>query len=187
MTEILIVYGTRHGHTAHIAARIASVLRSAGNEVEVRDARSRPSLESHHKAIIVGASVHANAYEREIREWVQAHIDGLTGRPNAFFSVSLASATHDAAHDAEAEAAKRRFFQQVDWHPVQVGTFGGALAYSKYNPFMRFFMRWIVRKKEHGRYLDTSHDYDLTDYAEVDAFAHAFAQHLRRHDFLGLP
>jgi menaquinone-dependent protoporphyrinogen oxidase len=132
-------------------------------------------LEAHHQAIIVGASVHAGAYEHEVRDWVRAHLDGITGRPNAFFSVSLASATHDAAHDAEAQEVTRRFFEQVGWHPTLVGRFGGALEYSKYNPLMRRLMKWIVRKKEHGRYLDTSHDYDLTDYAEVDAFAEAFA------------
>jgi menaquinone-dependent protoporphyrinogen oxidase len=178
MTEILVVYGTRQGHAAHIAERIASVLRAAGDEVEVRDARSRPALEPRHRAVIVGASVHAKSYEREVRKWVESHVDAIAARPNAFFSVSLAAATHDAEHDTEVREVIERFFHQTGWHPAVVAKFAGALEYSKYNPLMRFMMKRIVRQKEHGRYLDTSHDYDLTDYAQVDAFAHGFAHYL---------
>jgi hypothetical protein len=35
-------------------------------------------------------------------------------------------------------------------------------------------MKGIVRRGGHPEYTDTSRDYDLTDYAQVDAFARRF-------------
>lgn len=182
MAEVLVVYGTRYGHTARLAERVASVLRSAGHEVEVRDARSKPNLEPHYQAVIVGASVHATGYEPEVRHWVQSHIDELAARPNGFFSVSLISPTHDEARDPQVRHLMERFFTQTGWHPMHLAVFAGALEYSKYNPIVRLAMKASVRHEDHGRYLDTSHDYDLTDYAHVDVFAHDFAGHLQRRE-----
>ena len=182
MAEILVVYGTHEGHTAHIADRIAAVLRSAGHEVDVCDARSQPPLAARHRAVIVGASVHTGGYEREVRRWVRSHADELAARPNAFFSVSLTSPTHDEAHDPQVQAEMRRFFARTGWHPSRVGVFAGALEYSKYNPLFRLAVKWTFRKEDHGRLTDTTHDYDLTNYAQVDAFARDFAGQLRRRE-----
>jgi len=182
MAEILVVYGTRHGHTAHIAERVASLLRTAGHEVDVRDARSNPALTARYQAVIVGASVHVGSYEREIRRWVRSHVDELAERATAFFSVSLSSASHDPNHDAESQDVIQRFFTETAWHPMHVAMFGGALEYSKYNPLVRLIMKHLVRREEHGRYADTSRNYDLTDYTEVDTFAHAFAAQFQRRE-----
>ena len=113
---------------------------------------------------------------------MQSHADELAKRPNAFFSVSLTSANRDAAHEAQVQEVMHRFFNQTGWHPMHVGMFVGALEYSKYNPLLRLLMKLSVRREEHGRYTDTSHDHDLTDYVQVDAFAHEFAGHLQRRE-----
>jgi hypothetical protein len=39
-------------------------------------------------------------------------------------------------------------------------------------------MRWIAKHESGGQYQDMSHDYDLTDYAAVDAFTRALAVEL---------
>lgn len=180
MARVLIVYGTRQGHTADIADRIASVLRSAGHEVHEFNLRifsPPPSLQGYN-AVLVGASVHARGYEREIRRWVRSHAKELAAVPNAFFSVSLTSASHDEKSNAEIDSVLEFFERQTGWWPARVEKFAGALVYSKYNWLLGHIMRRIVRRESNGRYTDMSRDYDLTDYAQVDAFATQFASTL---------
>jgi menaquinone-dependent protoporphyrinogen oxidase len=49
----------------------------------------------------------------------------------------------------------------------------GALPYSKYNFFIRFIMRRIAAQA--GGDVDTSRDYEYTDWGAVDRFASQFA------------
>jgi menaquinone-dependent protoporphyrinogen oxidase len=71
-----------------------------------------------------------------------------------------------------------RFYEATEWRPQDVGTFAGALVYSKYNPILRWVMKKIVRKEGHPEYTDASRDYDFTDYAQVDAFARRFVHRI---------
>ncbi|HWS46004.1 MAG TPA: flavodoxin domain-containing protein [Acidimicrobiia bacterium] len=180
MSRILVVFGTREGHTAHLAGRIATGLRDAGHDVAVRNVRTLDETRplDGYDAVIVGASVHAGRYERELCHWVRTHGDQLRNRPNAFFSVSLASSGHDARHDAEVAETLDRFLRGTHWQPRHIETFAGALPYSKYNWFMKRLMRRIVRKEEDGKYTDMSHDWDLTDYEQVDDFTQRFGAEL---------
>ena len=178
MARILLVYGTRQSHTADIATRIATKFRGAGHQVDLRNLRTAPASAAGYDAVVVGASVHAQKYEPEVRRWVRANAPDFATRPNAFFSVCLASANDDERSNAEVNQVIDRFVDETGWHPARVERFAGALVYSKYNWFLRRVMRRIVRKESSGRYTDMSRDYDLTDYARVDAFASEFAQQL---------
>ena len=102
------------------------MLRSVGHEVEVCDARSRPLLVPRYQAVIVGGSVHASRYERELRDWVRSHADELDVWPNAFFSVSLAAANGEEAHATEMQQVIDRFCSATAWRPMHVVTFAGA-------------------------------------------------------------
>ena len=175
MSRVLIAYGTRQGHAAHLAQHIAEQMRGAGHDVEVRDLKSEhPSLDGF-DAVIIGASVHARGFEREVRDFAKAHAETLERVPNAFFAVSLTSANDDDKSHKEINAVLEYFFENTDWHPQHVARFAGAVAYSQYNWLLRHWMHWIVGRESGGRYQDMSHDYDLTDYAAVDQFAQDLA------------
>jgi menaquinone-dependent protoporphyrinogen oxidase len=172
MTRFLLVYGTREGQTARIADVIAADLRSAGDSVDVRNLRhGAPPTPDDYDAVIVGASVHARGYEREVRKWVRAHRAALDAKPNAFFSVSLSAANTDARSVAEMDAVVARFVRDTGWQPNIRQRFAGALVYSQYNWLLKRVMRRIVRKQSNGGYQDMTRDYDLTDYDEVHVFA----------------
>jgi menaquinone-dependent protoporphyrinogen oxidase len=170
-----MAYGTRQGHTKIITDRIAAALRAAGHDVDLCNLRDTvtPPIADAYDAVLVGASVHAGGYEREVRQWVKDNVDALRTRTNAFYSVSLSAAGHDAESEADTKAVIEKFVRETGWMPARVEPIAGALAYSKYNWFIRHVMRRIVRKKEGGRFQDMSRDYDLTDYQQVDAFAGA--------------
>jgi menaquinone-dependent protoporphyrinogen oxidase len=176
MARVLIAYGTRQGKAAEIAQRVAERIREAGHDVTTLDLRTRPEPSPmQYDAVIVGASAHPRGFEREVRRWVARRREELAARPNAFFAVSLTAAGREVKHDLRGQGLVNQFTESTGWLPDRVEMFAGALVYSRYNPLLRWVMKLIVRKQEHGRYTDTSRDYDFTDYEQVDAFAREFA------------
>lgn len=181
MARILIVYGTTEGHTAHIVDRMANAIRSEGHEVEVHDSKEvrKHAVTGTFDGIIVGGSVHAGDHQTSLREFVKLNRELLRRVPSAFFSVSLAAAMPDEEAAAERQAMVEKFIRETGWEPRQVETVAGALVYSQYNFFIRHMMKLIV--KRHGSTdLDTSRDYDFTDWEAVERFAREFANGLGR-------
>jgi menaquinone-dependent protoporphyrinogen oxidase len=176
MARVLIVYGTTEGHTARIADRMATVIRGAGHEVEMHDAKEirTRAVTGAFDGVIVGGSVHGGDHQSSLRDFVKRNRDLLEGAPSAFFSVSLAAADPDDEAAAEVQAMLDKFSRETGWRPRRVEAIAGALVYTQYNVFIRHLMKLIVRR--HGRTeLDTSRDYDFTDWEAVERFARDFA------------
>jgi len=55
------------------------------------------------------------------------------------------------------------------WTPVRIDSVAGRLAYQEYGFFIRWVMKWIAKKE--GAPTDTSRDYELTNWEEVDKLA----------------
>ena len=180
MAHFLIVYGTTEGHTAHIAERMATVIRSAGHLVELHDAREvrRQAISGAFDGIIVGGSVHAGDHQSSLREFVQRNRDLLERVPSALFSVSLTAAEPDEAAAAETRTTVEKFITETGWRPQRVQTFAGALVYTQYNVFLRHLMKLIVKHGGHTE-LDIARDYDFTDWGAVEDFAREFMSSIR--------
>jgi menaquinone-dependent protoporphyrinogen oxidase len=176
MPAILVLYASKHGHTAKVAARIAAAAEAAGAKVDLHDAgvpgRADPAR---YDAVVVGASIHAGRHQGEVVDWARVHHAALDRMPSAFFSVSLT-----AAEDSEeARLATRRYVDEfreaTGWSPDRTETVAGALQYREYDFMTRLLIRLIVRKKE-GHPTDTSHDYDYTDWGAVERFGRECAE-----------
>jgi len=80
---------------------------------------------------------------------------------------------HSPESEAEWQQAARayvdRFLAHSGWRPPYIGTFSGALRYSRYGPVTKWVMKRI--SKSTGSPTDTSRDYEFTDWAAVDRFA----------------
>jgi len=70
------------------------------------------------------------------------------------------------------------FRAETGWYPPLAEGIAGAIAYTRYNPFVRWQMRRICAKV--GGPTDTSRDHELTDWTQVQRFAEAFARLLTR-------
>jgi menaquinone-dependent protoporphyrinogen oxidase len=106
---------------------------------------------------------------------VQRNREVLDQTPSAFFSVSLANADSDEESRAGSTAVIEKFVKETGWAPQQVERIAGALVYTQYNIFVRHLMKLIA--KSHGRSeLDTSRDFDFTDWPAVERFARDFAR-----------
>ena len=176
MSRILVIYGTTEGQTAKVARSIGETLRADGISTDVIEARTVSPSPNDYDAVIVAASVHARGYQRAVKEWVHANAHALNHKPTAFVSVCLAVLQHEPKVKQELAAIVDRFFIATGWHPSITKYVAGALPYSRYNWLKRWAMVRIVRKA--GGDVDTSRDYEYTDWTDLRAFAEEFARSL---------
>jgi len=172
--RILIFYGTSYGQTAKIARRMDDLLTASGEIVTLVDASSQPPglTPREFDGIIVGGSIIRGRHQKSVRRFVHVHRDVLNAMPSAFFSVSGAAASPDQDARAEARRFVDAFLGETGWDPVLSESIAGAMAYTKYNPIVR----WIVKRasKPLGGPTDTSRDHGFTDWAQVERFVEAF-------------
>ena len=174
MARILVLYGTTDGHTTRIARSIGDTLRTQGAEVDVVRVQRPGPDPNDYNGIIVAASVHAGGYQRQVRTWVRTHAGALAGRPTAFVSVCLGVLQSEPAVQREVQAIANRFLLSTEWRPTVTKIVAGALLYRQYNWLKRWVMKRIVAKA--GGDLDTSRDYEYTDWNDLRAFAEEFGR-----------
>ncbi|MDS0292974.1 flavodoxin domain-containing protein [Halogeometricum luteum] len=171
MTATLVAYGTGEGQTAKVADRIVDALRERGHEAEAVDVKRLPrgfDLDAY-DAVLVGGSVHAGRLQRGVRRFVRAHREELASRPTAFVQVCLSAVDNEEA----AARAAHDFLRETEWDPDRVAVLGGALRYSEYGFLKRALMKRIAAESTGD--VDTSRDYEYTDWEEVERFAADFA------------
>lgn len=83
--RVLVVYGTKYGATAEIAARIGVTLRTAGLQADVADARQAPAPAGY-DAVVLGSAVYIGAWRREAARYLTRHEAALQGLPVWLFS-----------------------------------------------------------------------------------------------------
>lgn len=180
--RFLVVYGTTDGQTAAIAERIARTFEVRGHEVECRDVDTVEYGFSAraYDAIVVGGSIHLGKYQRGVTRFIRRHRVDLRWCPSAFFSVCMAIESKSEKDRAEAQAIPRNYVEHLGWHPDTVEVIAGALKFSEYGFFRRVAMK-SISEKEMGTDIDTSRDYEFTDWNQVDRFARAFAGYAEKH------
>jgi menaquinone-dependent protoporphyrinogen oxidase len=166
--RILVVFQTVEGQTGHIADRIASVLRAAGDAVTVAAVDKAPTPDEF-DAVVAGGSIHAAHHSRQLVHYLKKHASPLNAMPTALFQVSLTSVNPDEEHTATAQGLLHELLDKTQFEPDIVALFAGALVYTRYGWFKRRVMRAIVRRE--GGDTDMSHDYEYTDWDAVEHFA----------------
>jgi menaquinone-dependent protoporphyrinogen oxidase len=173
--RVLLAYGTGEGQTAKIAGWLAEQLRAGGHAVDVADLETTPAVPEGYDAVVVGASIHAGKYQREVGQWVRRHAGTLNATPSWFFSVSLSEAgvLPGGGHEA-AQAVLDGFLESAGWRPREAVSLAGAIVYPRYSWPMRRLVRFMV--KRYGGATDMSRDHEYTDWAAVEGLAHRIGQ-----------
>jgi menaquinone-dependent protoporphyrinogen oxidase len=170
----LVLYGSTHGHTAKLAARIGQVLGAEGFVCHVREVDGATELKaSDYDLVVVGASVHLGRHQREVAAWARHHAVVLNGMPSAFFSVCLAIADDTDEARTAARDYIDDFQDDTGWTPARTATFAGALQYREYDFPTRLVMRLLMGHNGHPT--DITADIDYTDWDAVDRFAREVA------------
>ena len=173
---VLVFYGTSYGQTAKIARHIADCLTNAGVVATLVNGDEPPSQLSiaAFSGVVIGASIIAGRHQACVRRFAREHRDALNVIPSAFFSVSGSAANRDRRSQMETRRYIDAFLRESGWQPTLIESVAGAVAYTRYNPLLRWIMKQI--SKHNGRPTDTSRDHELTDWTQVERFADSFVQ-----------
>jgi menaquinone-dependent protoporphyrinogen oxidase len=177
--EVPVFFATSEGQTRRIAARIAAVLHDLGIESRAVDMAGADAINvdwTHVRGALVGASLHIGKHQKAADRFVRAHTAELNHVPSAFFSVSLAAASKNQAEVDAAMKIAKAFPADRGWTPWTTASLAGRLAYREYG----FFIRWIIKRiaSREGAPTDTSRDYELTNWEQVDALAREMARRI---------
>ncbi len=126
MSKVLVVYGTKSGCTAGVAARIGETLAEEGLTVEVVPAEDRPDP-SGYDAVVVGSGIRVAQWHGAAKEWVLDNAAALKARPVAFYTCCLTVATdaEDAGKMEEVRAYTDPLIEESGVTPVELGLFAG--------------------------------------------------------------
>ena len=83
--------------------------------------------------------------------------------------MSLAAASARAEERQAASEIARAFPSVGGWHPDEIVSVAGRLAYTRYGLLRRFIMKRIARRQ--GAPTDTSRDYEFTNWDDVARLA----------------
>jgi menaquinone-dependent protoporphyrinogen oxidase len=177
--EVPVFFATGEGQTRRIARRICTVLRDLGLEscaIDVTGSFAADIDWTRVRGALVGASIHAGKHQKTAERFVKAHAAALSDIPSAFFSVSLSAASKNVTEVEAAEHLAKAFPVACGWAPARIASIAGRLAYREYG----FFIRWVMKRiaKKEGAPTDTSRDYELTNWEEVDALARDIARRI---------
>jgi menaquinone-dependent protoporphyrinogen oxidase len=172
--RVFILFSTTEGHARKLARFAAARLARLGHEACVCDAArsDQPGLVGCDSALLI-ASVHVGHYRRSFVAFARKHHDALNAMPTAFVSVSLSAAGDNPSDLAGLHRCVERLKRDTAWRPGAVHHAAGAMAFSAYGFFTKLAIKLIARKR--GKAVNTSEDYDLTDYAALETFIDAFA------------
>lgn len=119
---VLIVYASRHGATAGIAARLATRLADSGAAVDVRTVDEVERLDPY-EAVVFGAPVYDQVWPPEANAFVAEHRDALAARPLWLFSVGSFGDT------------KRLFGSLIHKEPRNIAEIRAAIGAREYRVF----------------------------------------------------
>jgi len=171
--KFLIVYGTTEGQTRKIAGFMEETLKAEGHLVTIADATNDPPAPSGYDAVLIGCSIHIHKYQNAITHYITRHAEVLNKMPGAFFSVCMAVASDMVDEHKEAAKIASDFLVQTGWKPLMTTQIAGALKFTEYDFFKRLVMKMIAKREGHT--VDTSKDYEYTDWNAVKKFVTEFA------------
>jgi menaquinone-dependent protoporphyrinogen oxidase len=168
--KCFVLYHSKYGQTEKIARRIGDVLQSKQISVDIIDSsNAQVSIDlTPYDLVLIGAPIYAGRHSKRVAKFVHNNLAQLSKTTNGFFSVSL-SAFGDQSQRKDATLCMKNFLRKTGWVPTTKQIFAGELAYRKYSWFTRWLMKRIMRKT--GGDIDTSQDYEYTDWDQVDQFA----------------
>jgi menaquinone-dependent protoporphyrinogen oxidase len=169
--KILAVYGSNYGQAESVIRRVAEALEAGGHSVSVFKGDAVPSelAVEDFDAAVLAASVRMGKYQPYILDFARRHSAAFRDRPTAFVSVN--GTQDESLPDWREEAAGyvSEFLEKTGWEPRWTASFAGKLQYRSYDLFTRWIMKRITRGR--GGPVDTSRDYEYTDWDAVDRFA----------------
>jgi menaquinone-dependent protoporphyrinogen oxidase len=161
---LLVVFASRHGATAEIAARVATRLVEAGASVDVRLVNEVETLD-HYDAVVLGAPVYDQSWPPEANAFVAGNREALAARPLWLFSVGAFGDTKRLIGPLTHKEPKGIAEIRAELRPREYRVFQGVIHKHQWPFWSRLFFHAFG-----GRFGDHR------DWAEVEAWADAIAR-----------
>lgn len=171
--RVFILFSTTHGHARRLAQFAAAHLINFDHDVQIHDAAQTAQFDlTEFDAALLIASVQIGRYRHSFVDFARKNHAALDAMANAFVSVSLAATGGNPSDRAGLQGCLERLKSQTLWHPATVYHAAGALPFSHYGFLLKLIMKFIARN--HGAIVNTSRDYDFTDYVAFEKFIDDF-------------
>lgn len=161
---LLVVYASRHGATAGIAARVATRLVDSGASVDLRLVNEVETLD-HYDAVVLGAPVYDQSWPPEANAFVAGNREALAARPLWLFSVGAFGDTKRLIGPLTHKEPKGIAEIQAEIRPREYRVFQGVIHKHQWPFWSRLFFHAFG-----GRFGDHR------DWTEVEAWADAIAR-----------
>ena len=169
--RILMAYATTDGHTLHICERLKFLMTALGQRVTLVPIEQAEALNlNNFERIVIGASIRYGHHQPQVAQFIARHQAALETCSSAFFSVNIV-ARKPNKNTPETNPYARKFLQGIAWKPQLCAVFAGKLDYPRYGFFDRLMIRLIMWMTKGPT--DPKAVVEFTDWAKVDAFAHA--------------
>jgi menaquinone-dependent protoporphyrinogen oxidase len=171
----LVLYGTTEGQTRKIVTFLRDRLAQRGHAITLVDAvETPPDLDTRRfDRVVVAASLHIGRYQAAVEHWVHRQAAALSGAHATFLSVSLAAAGTDEDDVTGLAQCLAEFTRRTGWTPATVHHVAGAFRYTQYDFFKRWALKYMAWR--HNAPTDTTRDWELTDWADLERFANELA------------
>ena len=178
-TDVLIVYGTKHGQTEKVVRRIAARLGERAIPVDAYPCPGIPEAlrPEAYGAAVVASPVHFGRHLRCMERFARSHAAGLAATHGVFLSVCGAAMGDTPEDRAEADGYREDFANRTGWRADRAISVAGAVPYTQYG----FLTRWTMKRigARQGLSTDTSRDHEYTDWDAVDRLADELIVRLR--------
>jgi len=174
--HFVLIFASIEGQTRKIATHIEALLKANHHSADIVTATDDPEeLDlTDTDGVIVCAPVHAGSFPKSVNRLLKRQTTKLMAFPGAFVSVSLAAASDDESETKEIDKIVHALCEDTGWWPVATHNAAGALKYIEYD----FFKKWIMKRisQKSGGPIDTSQDYEFTNWDELDKFVLQFVK-----------
>jgi menaquinone-dependent protoporphyrinogen oxidase len=181
----LIVYGTRYGATAGTSEEIAKVLREAGFDVKVANAKKEKIRDiSEYELIVVGSGMRMGKWTGEADDFLQKFQKELQQKKLAIFASTMKTVSEREGKTEDVAKMRKAALEdkvlQYNLHPIALGFFGGVLDYNKMGFLFKRTMGFLRPQLEKDGFKETSPDlYDLRGWDEIRSWANELAKKAR--------
>ncbi|MCH1931753.1 menaquinone-dependent protoporphyrinogen IX dehydrogenase [Shewanella sp. A25] len=171
MTRVLVLYFSRGGHTAKIAAAIAEQLALRGTKVDLVDINSDAATRINwpdYQLVALGACVLYGTYDKSVFRFVEQNAKALGAQPNSFFCVNVV-ARNPEKRIPENNKYLQKFITLSPWTPSDLKIIAGKVDYPSWPWYDRLMIQLIMKITKGPTDPKTVIDY--TDWDDVKAYA----------------
>lgn len=123
--KALIVYGTRYGTAAEIAAEIAHIIKEEGIEVDLVDTKGLKNCDvSPYDLVVVGSGIKMGKWTKESLKFLKENKSTLADRKVALFVSCGAANKEETREEGWENYLKKVAEENLAGEPVDLGLFG---------------------------------------------------------------